>query len=188
MAEVRILVKGYTSADSAEDSDEEKTQCTITLVKDKDIVMVVDPGTLKDRQILIDALKKEGLGIEDVNYVCVTHSHMDHYRNIGMFPNAKALDFFGVWDKDMVDDWNPQFSENIGIIKTPGHDRTGITLLVKTEKGVVAVAGDVFWKENKPKDDPYADDKEKLEQSRKTVLEKADFIVPGHGDIYEVKK
>ena len=184
MAEVKVLVKGYTS----EDAGEEKTQCTISLIKDNDIVMVVDPGTIKDRQIIIDALEKEGLSIGDVNYVCITHSHMDHYRNIGMFPNAKALDFWGVWEKDTVDGWNAQFSENIEIIKTPGHDRTCITLLVKTDKGTVAVVGDVFWKENKPKDDPYASDKEKLEQSRKLVLEKADFIIPGHGDIYEVKK
>ncbi|MBN2111855.1 MBL fold metallo-hydrolase [Candidatus Woesearchaeota archaeon] len=188
MAEVNVLIKGYTSADSANESGEERTQCTISLIRDKGIVMVVDPGTMKDRKILIDALKKEGIGIGDVNYVCITHSHMDHYRNIGMFPDAKALDFFGVWEKDTVDDWNPHFSENIKIIKTPGHDRTCITLFVKTKKGIIAVAGDVFWKENEPKDDPYADSREKLEESRKLVLGKADFIVPGHGDIYEVKK
>ena len=102
-----------------------------------------------------------------------------------MFPNAKALDFFGVWDKDTVDDWDSNFSDGIEIIKTPGHDRTGITLLVKTSEGIVAVVGDVFWKENFPKDDPYASDKEKLKKSRELVLEKADFIVPGHDDIYE---
>ncbi|MBW2995978.1 MBL fold metallo-hydrolase [Candidatus Woesearchaeota archaeon] len=182
MAQVKILVQGYTS----EESGEEKTQCTITLIQDKDINMVVDPGTLKDRQILINALKKEGLSIEDINYVCITHSHMDHYRNIGMFPNAKALDYWGIWEKDTVDDWNPKFSEDIEIIKTPGHNYDAITLLVKTEKGIVAVAGDVFWKEDEPEDDPYASNKKKLEQSRKIVKEKADFIVPGHGDMYEV--
>ena len=182
MAEVKILLTGYTS----EEGGEETTQCTVSLVKDKDIVMIVDPGTMKDRQMLIDALAKEGLKINDVNYVCITHSHMDHYRNIGMFPNAKALDFWGIWERDTVDDWNEQFTENIQIIKTPGHDRTGISLLVKTEKGVVGIVGDVFWKEDEPKDDPYADDKEKLEQSRKIVKEKAKFIIPGHGDMYNV--
>jgi glyoxylase-like metal-dependent hydrolase (beta-lactamase superfamily II) len=111
---------------------------------------------------------------------------MDHYRNIGMFPDAKALDYFGIWERDSVDDWNEKFTENIEIIKTPGHDRTGITLLVKTDKGIVAVVGDVFWKKDLPKDDSYASDKEKLKKSRELVLEKADFIVPGHGNMYEV--
>ena len=181
MTKVKILVKGYISKENGE----EKTQCTITLIQDKDINMVVDPGTLKDRQILIDALKKENLTIEDINFVCITHSHMDHYRNIGMFPNAKALDYWGIWDKDTVDDWKEDFTDSIKIIKTPGHDMTGITLLVKTEKGVIAIVGDVFWKENFPEHDKYATDTEKLKKSRELVLKKADFIIPGHGDIYK---
>ncbi|MBW2981339.1 MBL fold metallo-hydrolase [Candidatus Woesearchaeota archaeon] len=180
MAEVKILVKGYISAES------NGSFCsTITLIQDKDINMVVDPGTLKDRQILIDVLKKENLDLEDINFVCITHSHMDHYRNIGMFPNAKALDYYGVWDKDKVHDWNQKFSENIEIIKTPGHNYDCITLLVNTEKGIIAVVGDVFWKENFPEYDEYASDIETLKKSRALVLKKADFIIPGHGDIYE---
>ncbi|MCX6720013.1 MAG: MBL fold metallo-hydrolase, partial [Candidatus Staskawiczbacteria bacterium] len=80
-AEVKILIKGYSNADSVAETGEEKTQPTITLVKDGDFVMVVDPGILPDQQILIDALSREGLTVEDVNVVCVTHSHVDHYRN-----------------------------------------------------------------------------------------------------------
>ena len=89
MTEVKILVPGYTTADSAAEG-EEKSCATITLVQDKNIVMVCDPGILDSQQILIDALAKEGLTINDVNYVFITHSHIDHYRNIGMFPNAKT--------------------------------------------------------------------------------------------------
>ena len=179
MTTVKILVPGYVGEHSCS---------TITLIQDKDINMIVDPGTLKDKQILIDALKKENLSIDDINLICITHSHMDHYRNIGMFPNVKALDYYGVWDKDEVYDWNKNFSENIEIIKTPGHNYDCITLFVKTEKGIIAVAGDVFWKENYPEHDKYASDMEKLKKSRALVLKKADFIIPGHGDIYEVKK
>ena len=53
MAEVKILVEGYTNADSAAESGEEKSCPTITLVKDKDVVMVVDPGVLEDQNILV---------------------------------------------------------------------------------------------------------------------------------------
>jgi glyoxylase-like metal-dependent hydrolase (beta-lactamase superfamily II) len=184
MAEVKILVEGYTS----EESGEEKTCSTVTLVRDKDIIMVVDPGVLENQKILVDALKKEGLGVNDVNVVCITHSHIDHYRNIGMFPEAKTLEFYGLWEKNTVDDWEEQFTDDIKIIKTPGHNYTAITLLVKTDKGIVAIVGDVFWKENFPEKDEYADDPEKLKESRKLVLEKADYIVPGHGKMFEVKK
>ncbi|MBU1201581.1 MAG: MBL fold metallo-hydrolase [Nanoarchaeota archaeon] len=184
MAEVKVLIKGYTSADSGG----EKTCATISLVRDKGVVMVVDPGVLEDQQMIVDALKKEGLSVDDVNIVCITHSHIDHYRNIGMFPKAKTLEYYGLWDKNTVNDWNTQFTKDIKIVKTPGHNYDCITLFVKTKKGVVAICGDVFWKENFPVTDPYASNNEKLKESRKIVLEGSDFIVPGHADMFKVKK
>lgn len=189
LAEVKILVEGYTNANSIANGDgEEKTCPTISLVRDGDIIMVVDPGVLESQQILIAELKKEGIEIDDVNIVCITHSHIDHYRNIGMFPKAKTLEYFGLWDKNTVEDWQKQFTENIKILKTPGHDYTSITLLVRTINGVVAICGDVFWKENYPKKDIYASDLKKLKKSRELVLKMADHIVPGHGKIYKVIK
>jgi glyoxylase-like metal-dependent hydrolase (beta-lactamase superfamily II) len=184
MEDVKVLVKGYTSSDSGD----EKTQATISLIRDGNIIMVVDPGVLESQQVLIDALKKEGLGIKDINYVGLTHSHLDHYRNIGLFPDAKTVEFYGIWDKNTAVDWKEDFSSNIKIIKTPGHSRTGISFLVNTAKGKVAVVGDVFWKENYPETDPYTNDNQELKKSRKLVLKLADFIVPGHADMFKVKK
>jgi len=188
MAEVKILIEGYTNADSVASSGEEKTCPTITLVKDKNLIMVVDPGVLEDQKILIGKLKEESLTIDDVDIVCITHSHIDHYRNIGMFPRAKTLEYWGLWDKNTVEDWKEQFTDDIRIIKTPGHSYDSITLLVKTDKGIVAICGDVFWKENFPEDDAYASDKEKLKESRKKVLEMAEWVIPGHGKMFKVEK
>jgi glyoxylase-like metal-dependent hydrolase (beta-lactamase superfamily II) len=185
MAEVKILFEGFTTAESSSD---EATSCTIGLVKDGKIKMVVDPGTVKNQKVIVNALRKEGLRTKDVNFVCITHSHMDHYRNIGMFAYAKSLDFWGIWEGDKVKDWDSQFSRNIKIIKTPGHNYDGITLIVDTHKGKVAVCGDVFWKENYPENDPYASDDNLLKESRKKVSELADWIVPGHAGIYRIKK
>ena len=192
LAKVKILVEGYTNIDTkAESGGEEKTCATISLVKDGDLIMVVDPGILESQQILIDALEKEGLKPDDINIVCITHSHVDHYRNIGMFPKAKTLEFFGLWNKESVEDWPEQFSANIQILRTPGHDYTGITLLVTTDEGIVAICGDVFWREDYPKDpqnDLYASDSSELRKSRETILRMADWIVPGHYKMYKVKK
>lgn len=187
-AEVKILLEGYTNAGSIAETGEEKTRPTITLIRDGDLVVVVDPGILENQQTLVYALQEEGLTIDDVDVVCVTHSHIDHYRNIGMFPNAKILEYFGLWDKDTVQEWSEQFSVNIQVLKTPGHDYTGITLFVTTDDGVVAVCGDIFWWEEYPKnpeDDIYAQDAEKLQESRELVLMMADWIIPGHGKIYK---
>lgn len=184
MAEAKVIIEGYTMAESGT----EKSCATISLIKDKDIIMVVDPGVLESQNVLIEALEKEGLHIRDITHVGITHSHIDHYRNIGMFPEAKTVEFYGIWDRNMVEDWKEQFSENIKIIKTPGHSSTGISFIVNTKDGKIAVVGDIFWRENHPKKDPYADNPKKLEESRKKILESADWIIPGHAGIYKVKK
>lgn len=158
--------------------------------------MVVDPGILESQQVLINALEKEGLTVDDINTVCITHSHMDHYRNLGMFPNAKVLDYFGVWEKNTVENWQEHFSSSIQILRTPGHDNTDITLFVTTGPdseypGVVAICGDVFWREDYPKnpgDDKYALDSTELGHSREIILRMSDWIIPGHGGIYKTRK
>ena len=195
-AEVKILVQGYTNANEVGETGQEMNCPTITLIRDKNMILVVDPGILESQQILIDALGGEGIGVNDVDFVCITHSHLDHYRNIGMFPNAKVLDYFGVWEKNTVESWREYFSEDIQILRTPGHDYTGISFFVTTSPdseypGVVAICGDIFWKENypeNPRDDIYASDIEKLKHSRDEVLKMADWVIPGHGDIYKIKK
>ena len=183
MAEVKILIQGFTS-----DGGEGETCPTITLVRDKNIIMVVDPGVLKSQQLLIAALNKEGLKISDVNYVFITHSHLDHYRNIGMFAEAKTIEYFGVWDKGLCDDRPEHLTSDVEIIKTPGHNYDALSLLVKTEIGLVAIVGDVFWRENYPDNDVYASEPEKLKESRKQVLALADYIIPGHGGMFKIKK
>jgi glyoxylase-like metal-dependent hydrolase (beta-lactamase superfamily II) len=187
-AEVKILIEGTTTADTVAKNGDERTRPTISLIRDKDIVMVVDPGVLENQEVLVKALLEEGLGVNDINIVCITHSHIDHYRNIGMFPKAKTLEYYGLWEKESVQDWQEWFSENIQILRTPGHDKTSITFFVKTADGIVAVCGDVFWKEDHPQNDIYASDPIELEKSRDLVLKMADWIIPGHGPMYKVNK
>lgn len=138
-AKVRILVEGYTS----DDGDTENSCSTITLVQDENLNMIVDPGTLPDQKILIDALKQEGLTPDDIDAVYITHSHVDHYRNIGMFKDAKTLERWGWWIGDVSEDYSDP-SENIKMIMTPGHSVDGTTLFVETDKRTVAICGDVF--------------------------------------------
>ncbi|MBU3896005.1 MBL fold metallo-hydrolase [Patescibacteria group bacterium] len=183
MAEVKVIVTGYTSNEAGS----EQTCPTITLIRDKGTNIVCDPGLLTDQKILIDALQREKLSLKDISYVFLTHSHLDHFRNIGMFPQAKTIEYFGIWDKNTVCEWREEFSKDIQIIKTPGHDKTSLTLLVKTKEGIVAVCGDVFWKENEPVQDVYADNEKELVKSRKKVLMLADWVIPGHGRMFKTK-
>lgn len=185
MAKVKILINGYTTADSGV---EEKSCPVITLIQSQGLNIVIDPGVLENQKMIIDALNDEKLSINDIDYIFLTHSHIDHFRNIGMFPEAKTLEFWGVWNKNKVIDWKEDFNEEIKIIKTPGHTTDGITFLVKTNDGTIAICGDVFWKENFPEDDPYAIDGEELKESRKKVLELTDLVIPGHGPMFKPQK
>lgn len=184
MAEVKVLIEGYIYHGSG-------IACsTCTLIRDSDKKIIVDPGTVKDQKEIILALKKEGLTTNDIDIVCVTHSHLDHYRNIGLFPKAKSLDYWGFWNKDRLN-FNVKsrrFSKDIEILMTPGHNYDGITLLVKTKKGTIAICGDIFWRKNYPKKDIYAFNHERLIEDRKKLQSIADFIIPGHGRMFATKK
>lgn len=184
MARVKILAEGYASGDNKGHSCS-----TVTLIQDKDAGnIVVDPGTLASPEILIGKLNEENLSLDDINLVCITHSHMDHYKYVGLFPKAKILDYWGYWEKDVWSEASSKISERISLLKTPGHSDDSISLLVQTEEGIVCVCGDVFWKENFPEKDLFATDSKKLAGSRKKILEVSDYIIPGHGKKFKVKK
>lgn len=176
MATVKILIEGYAF----------KSSCvpTIALIQDKNLNIISDPGSLPSQKLLIDKLAQENLKIDDINVVFITHSHMDHYKNIGMFPHAKALDYWGWWQDDKFQKCSGRITENISIMKTPGHSYDNMTMLVETPDGTVAVCGDLIWYENAQKHDPYASDMKALIKNRKLVLEMADYIVPGHGKMF----
>jgi glyoxylase-like metal-dependent hydrolase (beta-lactamase superfamily II) len=188
MAKIKVLLSGFTNADCRKNGEEEITRCTTTLIYADNMIILSDPGVLSDQKIMIDALKKEGLGVDDISHIFITHSHLDHYRNIGMFPKAKTIEFWGIWDGGKCEPYSEHFSKDSKIIKTPGHSYDGLTMLVTTSDGVVAIAGDLWWSKKGPEKDPFALDNEILKKSREEVLVLANYIVPGHGDIFKVVK
>ena len=179
MATVKILFPGYSSADSGGHS------CSnIILVQDGGHNIIVDPGTLPDQNILVEKLRVEGLTPADIDIVYLTHSHLDHFRSLGLFPQAKILDYWGWWQGDVCTDSDSRITDDIEMILTPGHSTDGTSWLVKTAAGTMAICGDVFWRENFPNPDPYAVDLKTLAASRQKVLTLADWVIPGHGPMF----
>lgn len=187
MTKVKVLFEGYTNADCRNLGEEETSRCTSTIIKSDDMIILSDPGILKSQQLMIDALAEENLTADDITHVFITHSHMDHYRNIGMFGTAKAIDYWGIWHEDKVDNLPEKINSDITIINTPGHSYDGLTMLVKTEDGTVAIVGDLWWNEKGPVNDPYASNPIELKASRSKILEMANFILPGHGKMFTVE-
>lgn len=195
MAKLKVLTEGY----AREEGDGEKASCSITLLQDNGLNIIVDPGM--DKLLLIESLEKEGLITADINYVVVTHTHLDHCFLVGIFEKAKVLDNDSIYASDgtIVSHDGKVPGTDIEIIKTPGHDQFHCSVLADTEEfGKVIVAGDVFWwRDGETQEltedtiiqhvDPYMKNEEQLMASRKLILEKADYIVPGHGKMFKVK-
>jgi len=195
MTEVKILIQGYIK----ETKNVDYVTCTTALIIDNDVKIIVDPGMHKKK--LINALKKEGLKTDDIDYVVLTHNHIDHFLLAGIFENAKVSDgeCFYSFDGKITKHGNTIPNTNIKIISTPGHDTFHYSLIAKTKEGIVGIVSDLWWwtddEEQKTdykslinKKDIYVTNKKELVKSRKKILKLADYIIPGHGKMFEVKK
>ncbi len=169
---------------------------TVLIVSEKNKI-IFDPGV--DRKMLIDSLKTLEYSINDINYVFLSHHHMDHALLAGIFPNAKVL-LENTWYQDILEGEfkNSVFGPNISIIKTSGHTKNDSCLLIKTDREKILLAGDIFWWpfNEKQEDtiegiikhkDMFAVDQKKLEQERRRLISMADLIIPGHGKPFKTK-
>ena len=189
MPSIKILIEGYAK----KVNNDEYASSSVTLIRDNNLNILVDTGM--NRKLLIDALKKEKLSPADINYVVLTHPHLDHCLLAGIFENAQIMDDGSIYSFDgkILKHQNKIPDTDIEIISTPGHDQSHCIVLVNTnEYGKVAISSDLFWwpddqeqKTDKESllnlDDPYSQNREELQKSREKILKIADYIIPGHG-------
>ena len=179
MAEVHILSEGYIR----ETEDELRVGSTVTLVRDGDARIVIDPGMVPGRASILDALAALDVSPDDVTDVVVSHHHPDHTMHIALFPNARVHDHMATYVGDRWIDREAEgvrISPGVSLIETPGHTPQDITTLVQTDDGVVAFTH-LWWAADGPAEDPYAPDPELVHRNRERVLGIAAAIVPGHG-------
>ncbi|SPD75487.1 putative enzyme [uncultured Desulfobacterium sp.] len=201
MAEIKVLITGHHSKDSEK---RPYIGSTVTLIKGQSNI-IVDTGSFLDKDKLIKELKNEGLRPEDISAVIITHLDLDHIVNTYLFKNAKVFCKFrggeypgqthfpsegrlqrtNLLKKDLVD-------KDVEIILTPGHAEDLISVIVNTAEGKVVIAGDAIpskeWTDFKRQPSPLITDIEKFNHSRRRIVEVADYIVPGHGEMFKVKK
>ena len=195
MAAIKILLEGY--AKMQENGWIANSTCCLITSGNKKII--TDPGC--NREKLLAALQKENLTTKDIDYVFMSHCHPDHILLSGIFEKAKFITYDGnlQYDGDRLSGFDKrQLGDEIEIMETPGHVLEHLSLIVDTEEGKVAIAGDViWWLADEPqvfdlhqKDHSQAKgmDMAVLVESRKKLIEAADFIIPGHGKRFKVKK
>ncbi|MFH2136089.1 MAG: MBL fold metallo-hydrolase [Patescibacteria group bacterium] len=186
MAEVKVLLVGYFKW-------VKKNVCrassTVTLILDGKEKIIVDTGNLIDEKKILAALRKNKIKPRDITTVVNTHRHSDHIGCNFLFKKAKLVSSEEIQDDDKFTLITPQdffLTTNVKIIQTPGHTSSDCSIFIKTKNGNVAVVGDLFWKGLKDKL-AFVEDKKMHQVSRGKILKMADWIVPGHGNIFKVK-
>ncbi len=202
MAELKILIEGY--AKKLEIGWVASSTTCLVLSDDKKII--TDPGC--NRKKLLTALKDHNLTTADIDYVFLSHQHPDHILLAGIFEKAKHITFDSqlLYNGDTLTEYTEsELGPEIQILQTPGHTLEHISLIVATAAGKVGIAGDVIWWEDGQQPNLNSPDQkfnvaqqdnsqskglnmDTLVASRKLLLEKCDYIVPGHGKMFKVTK
>ena len=178
-ADLRMLHEGYATAQGV--------ASTVVLVRDGHRIVVVDPGMVADRQLILGPLEAAGVRPDDVTDVVVSHHHPDHTWHVGLFPAARLHDVWAVYQGDQWHDQpaeGRQVSAHVRLIETPGHSPQDISTLVTTDNGLV-VCTHLWWRADGPPEDPRATDLPALHAGRDRVLALAPVsVVPGHGPAF----
>lgn len=179
----------------------------ITLLQTHDGPMLVDVGHTVNRQGLVAALRERDLTPNDIPRVFLSHLHVDHVMNIGLFPYSTEIfvsraEYEYAADPHPDDPWVPwmireqlaryqlrlldgpgEFQSTIRYIPAPGHTPGCYALVLDTSAGTVVVAQDAikFPKEvlNRRVDHAF-DTQERASRTINDLLGLADRIIPGH--------
>jgi glyoxylase-like metal-dependent hydrolase (beta-lactamase superfamily II) len=174
-ARLDVLVEGYARLPHVAG--------TVSLVRDVGRVVVVDPGMVADRDLILRPMRELGVRPEDVTDVVLSHHHLDHNLNVALFPVVPVHDVQSVIEGDVFtrrEADGVQLTPSIRLLATPGHTAQDVTTLVGTPQDVAALTH-LWWTADGPAEDPYAPDREQLRRQRERVLELATLVVPGHG-------
>lgn len=198
---ITVLVSG--SSVSHEATSTTTAIATCTLVRDKSVNVLVDTLGPWSREQLLSHLSSHGLKPSDIDFVVGTHGHPDHIGNLNLFTSCKTKHIVGysIYHKDTYfdHDWSSglpfELTSNIKVIPTPGHTLSCVSVIVNNvqDLGTVAVVGDLFECQSDLTDESIwlnvgSEDPEKQRANRSLVLSKADYIVPGHGEMFRVQK
>lgn len=168
----------------------------------------------RNRKNLLHHLAILGLEPADIDIIFITHWHMDHFGNLGVFGESEIVtakaavekygfDFTGVRDGDRI-------ADGVRAVSTPGHTADHMSLVVETERlrysnsggsggriiGIgevrIAVAGDAvvspsYYLAGKVwKYNPDFHSEEEAVKSVERLKNMADYIIPGHGCMFRV--
>ena len=139
----------------------------MVLVRDGDALIVVDPGMVARRSLILDPLADLGVAPTDVTHVFLSHHHPDHTMNVALFEHAEVVDYWARYKDDLWLDMpgdGYDLSPNAQLWLTPGHTREDASLIVHADDGVYAMTH-LWWRADRtPEVDPVSVDDAAIER------------------------
>ncbi|XP_055847970.1 metallo-beta-lactamase domain-containing protein 1 [Episyrphus balteatus] len=196
--QVITLFNGYSYLDPA-DPKIFISNCTCVLIKGLDgYNIIVDTMNPWDGPKILEALKEHSIKPEDISAVVSTHGHPDHTGNNNLFLNAKwHIVGQTIMHKDKFLIHIPftpfELTRDIRVIETEGHTLSCVSVIVENSSlgGVTAISGDLFEKKEDI-DDPVlwqevgSENQKAQFKNRSKIADMANWIIPGHGEGFEV--
>ncbi|THD18770.1 Metallo-beta-lactamase domain-containing protein 1 [Fasciola hepatica] len=172
--------------------------CTISLLTGPNTI-VVDPGSPWDTELILSSLAEHNLRFSDIDYVICTHEHVDHLGSLNQFINATHIIGTSIYKKNPIahdfGSYIPyEIDSYISVVHTPGHTPHDVSVICRNiyPYGCVVITGDLFECEGDLKDPQIWQQsswrKPVQESFRRSILQKADLIVPGHGAAFQVNE
>ena len=152
MTTVHLLQAGYNG---------DRVASSITLVRDRDALIVTDPGLVASRARILDPLRELGVEPEDVTHVFLSHHHPDHMTNIALFPEAWVIDVDSRYKDDQWLDHEGDgyaLGPNSRLWVTPGHTDSGTSLVVTADDATYAMTHLWWHADRSPEVDPLGDE------------------------------
>ncbi|MBN1696420.1 MAG: MBL fold metallo-hydrolase [Spirochaetales bacterium] len=151
-------------------------------------------------------LTLQRLSFESIAGIFITHWHHDHFGNLPFFPNArlyttgpeKGLNLEVLAEKCGFTHMMPPSYCGAGdtfagctLLPTPGHTPDHCSLLAEYGGWVFCIAGDAIVSQSyyeRGEAWPYNAGnmgKEKCAEAMNAIIESSDYIIPGHGHVFQ---
>ncbi|XP_062127344.1 metallo-beta-lactamase domain-containing protein 1 [Drosophila sulfurigaster albostrigata] len=194
--QVIVLQEGYSYKDST-DATTMHANCSCTLIRCRDGTnIIVDTLTAWDGENLTTLLKTQQLQLHDIHIVVCTHGHSDHVGCNYLFQQAR-LHIIGssISNRDLYYEHSGPLDIHGEVLveQTPGHTLSCVSVIVHNSHigGTVGICGDLFERREDIEDEQIwilagSENEKQQREQRYRMSQLCNFIIPGHGPIFEV--
>lgn len=204
-AEVSIIQSGRLSRDA--DGAVLDAHSTVTLIRTRRQLILVDTGAPEDGPHLVEALRSENISPSQITLVINSHGHRDHVGGNDLFPAARFVAHAAEPQITRIFPAGAPFTlvraprrvdHGVMVLPTPGHSPGSLSVVVSDPLcrfegggGTVVIAGDAIpLRANYLMGVPPALhwDIEASRKSMAAITSLADWVIPGHDHPFRVQR